>query len=87
MGVYDIDAEEAKTATAVEQGQSVEEFEAQALSADQDDALDLLSFLEQGQSTSEEHSSSERIARMPTLFEDDFAYARIALTKLSHDQA
>jgi ERCC4-related helicase len=86
MGVYDIDAEEAKTASAVEQGQSAEEFEAQALSADQDEALDLLSFLEQGQSASEEHSSSERISRMPTLFEDDFAYARTALTKLSYDQ-
>jgi hypothetical protein len=86
MGVYDIDAEEAKTAAALEQGQSAEEFEAQVLSADHDEGLDLLSFLEQGQGASEEQASSQCISRMPTLFEDDFAYARKALTKLSQDQ-
>jgi ERCC4-related helicase len=86
MGVFDIDAEEAKTASALEQGQSAEEFETEVLSGDPEEDLDLLSFLEQGQETLDEHSSSERISQLPTLFEDDFAYARKALTKLSQDQ-
>lgn len=86
MGVYDIDAEEAKTAAALEQGQSTEEFEAQALCAVSEEAPDLLSFLEQGQGASEEQSTHEHIASMPTLFADDFAYARTALNKLFHDQ-
>ncbi len=86
MGVYDIDAEEAKTAAALEQGQSAEEFEAQVLSAeDEGEEFDLLSFLEQGQNSPGDQSTYERISSMPTLFEDDFAYARKALNKLTQD--
>ena len=85
MGVYDIEAEEAKTAAAMEQEQSPEDFEAQALSGEPEEAVDILDFLEQGHNTDQETSSLDRLARMPSLFHDDFEYAGKGLSRLSRD--
>ena len=82
MGEYDIESEEAITADALEQGQTAEDFEAQALSA-HEESTDLLAFLEESQGKEDEGSSLDRVARMPTLFEDDFDYMSKGLSKLA----
>ena len=85
MGVYDIDAEEATTAVALEQGQSAEEFEAQSLSATTGEDLDLLAFLEQGQQSTPEPAVQDHVAPMPSLFPSDFDYMSTALQALGRD--
>ncbi|WP_045213048.1 helicase-related protein [Desulfonatronovibrio magnus] len=82
MGVYDIDEEEARTARALEENLSPEAFETQLLSADQEDTLDLLAFLEQGQQSSSSDSGKDRLGELPTLFADDFDFALKGLSRL-----
>ncbi|WP_291322218.1 helicase-related protein [Desulfonatronospira sp.] len=85
MGVYDVEAEEARTAGALEQGLSPDDFAARDLSAPQDGPLDLLAFLEEGQEKSSDTSARQRLGQMPALFADDFEYVRLGLNRLDQD--
>ncbi len=86
MGEYDVDAEEVRTARALEQGLSPEEFASRDLSALDTSAPDLLAFLEQGQAAPQEQSSLDRLRSMPTLFNDDFEYVCKGLSRLAQKQ-
>ena len=84
MNVYDVDAEESKTATALEQDMSPENFEAQVLTGDSENGIDLLSFLEQSQEAPREEDSQSRLRSMPSVFENDWEYFTRALSSLEH---
>jgi ERCC4-related helicase len=86
MGVYDVEAEEEKTAEALQKDMAPEDFEKEALAGHGDDQLDLLAFLEQGQEFQQKESSSfDRLRSMPSLFEDDFTYVTKALSRLGQE--
>lgn len=74
MGVYDIDAEEKITATSIEKGVDVGEFE---VSLNEHAAFDPLAML---MGTAQEGLPEVVIRDLPTLFKDDYAYARDALS-------
>lgn len=84
MNVYDVEAEEAKTAAAIQDGLSPESFEADFLSGAQEDQPDLLSFLEQSQEERIRGSSKDYLSAMPSLFKDDFQYLTLALSRFSY---
>jgi hypothetical protein len=84
MNVYDVEEEEAKTATAMQEGLSPESFEADFLSGVQEDQPDLLSFLEQSQEEIQGESSQGYLGSMPTFFEDDFQFITKALSRFSY---
>jgi superfamily II DNA or RNA helicase len=75
MGVYDIDSEERITASAMERGQTPEEFEETAATRD-DDPLSILFGDEEPPKGDE--ADAARLS-MPSLFADDFAYAEAAI--------
>ena len=81
MGEYDSEAEERKTAEAIEKEMSDEEFEDQYLKED----VDLLSQLMGGEESSElsEYESSDKyIGDMPSLYSNDFNFVEDALSML-----
>ena len=86
-GIYDRDEEELKTATAMEDNVSAEEFEQQIEQTEVDPLAILLGDME----TTISHSTEEAIAHMPTLFPSTFDYFRRGLEfvgrelKLQHD--
>ncbi|MFW5874738.1 MAG: helicase-related protein [bacterium] len=83
MGVYDIDTETEKTASALESGKSPEAFESEDLSAAAGGSgFDLLDFLQKGAGKESEPDSTNAIRSMPTLFADDFDYTAKALNRL-----
>ena len=73
-GVYDIDAEEALTAKAMQEGQSVEQFSSFLSGPEKDDGLDMLAFLQEAQESAEDGDGRERKREMPALFPDDLVY-------------
>lgn len=82
MNVYDVDAEEAKTANAMQQDMTPEDFESRVLTGESSEDMDLLSFLEQSQEAPREGSSQERLTSMSSLFMDDWEYFTSALYSL-----
>lgn len=86
-GIYDREEEELKTATAMEEGVSAEEFEEQIEQSDVDPLAILLGDIE----TTISHSTEDAIANMPALFPSTFDYFRKGLEfvgrelKLQHD--
>ena len=77
MGVYDIQEEERITASAIEQGKSQDEFEAE-LDSRLEQAFDPLSII-LGEDDSERENIQVETAELPSLFESDFAYVTKAL--------
>lgn len=80
MGVYDVEEEEKITAEAMEKGLSAEDFDASLQPGDLD--FDPLRLLMGGDGPPTGKSVAENTASMPTLFANDFAYARAALMHL-----
>ncbi len=80
MGVYDISEEEAYTAKAIEEGLGKSEFEAK-LEAQAKATFDPLAVL-MGEEEQEAETWQPEVARMPSLFPHDFAYAQAALAHL-----
>ncbi|MDX9980121.1 MAG: DEAD/DEAH box helicase [Lentisphaeria bacterium] len=75
MKAYDIDREEQITAAAMERGESADAFEARLDANVEDDPLAILL----GEDDPGDGAAGiENLAAMPTLFADDFAYAREA---------
>jgi ERCC4-related helicase len=83
MGVYDIDAEIEKTASALETNKTPEAFESDDLSAAAGNGFDLLDFLQKGAVDEPQPDSTSAVCSMPTLFPDDFDYVIKALNRLS----
>ncbi len=83
MGVYDVDIEVEKTASALETGKTPEAFESEDLSAARQDGFDLLDFLQKGAAEQARPDSTEATRAMPALFSDDFEYAAKALYRLN----
>ena len=82
MGVYDISEEEKLTARAIENGQTVDQFE-KSLQAK---PVDLLSLLMGDQSTPAGHTAMSAKATMPTLFESDYQFFKEAIDYIRRDQ-
>ncbi|MBN1859587.1 DEAD/DEAH box helicase [Candidatus Bipolaricaulota bacterium] len=86
-GIYDRDEEELKTATAMEDNVTAEEFEQQIEKTEVDPLAILLGDIE----TTISHGTEEAIAHMPTLFPSTFDYFKRGLEfvgrelKLQHD--
>lgn len=78
MGVYDIDTEERITADAIEAGRTPEEFEASAAAGGEDPLSILFGDAEPPMGQAAETACFS----MPSLFDDDFAYARAAVDYL-----
>jgi superfamily II DNA or RNA helicase len=79
MGVYDIDAEEALTAEAMETGQSPEAFEAKVQASKFDDLAVLLGAMD---APPVGEAAEAAVGVLPSLFEDDFAYLKAAIGHL-----
>jgi len=86
-GIYDREEEELKTATAMEEGVTAEQFEQQIEQTEVDPLAILLGDME----TTISHSTEDAIANMPSLFPSTFDYLRKGLEfvgrelKLQHD--
>ena len=81
LGLYDVEAEENKVAAAMENG-SAESLAAE-MEARVQDSSDPLAFLQDlVASTEEERPPVPETAALPSLFRDDYEYARTALHKL-----
>ncbi|MDZ7697622.1 MAG: DEAD/DEAH box helicase [Deltaproteobacteria bacterium] len=78
MGVYDIDEEETLTASAIEQGQSPEEFE----STVEESAFDPLAALLGDSQPPAGEAVPQNTSTMPSLFPDEYAYLKAALEHL-----
>jgi len=82
MGLYDIEAEEKRTARAMETGESPEAFEAE-LTPDADAVVtDLLAMLDGSTGTSATDEILQKTTQPLSLFSDDYTYAREALRHL-----
>lgn len=79
MGAYDIEQEEKITARAIEQGQSVDDFEASL----KEKTFDPLALLMGEDQTPNGESAKAKTRSTPSLFEDDYSYLK---TALSHSQ-
>jgi superfamily II DNA or RNA helicase len=78
MGVYDINEEERITASAIEKGQTAEEFEVSAASGG-DDPLSILF----GDADPPKGPEGSTVCRcMPSLFNDDYAYVELGIRYL-----
>lgn len=80
MGVYDVDAEEALTAEAIETGLTPEAFEARV--EEHAGGFDPLALLLGDAPPPIGERAEERVRTPPTLFEDDYAYLAAALPAL-----
>ncbi|WP_218187939.1 DEAD/DEAH box helicase [Desulfosarcina cetonica] len=80
MGVYDIDEEEKKTADAIEQGLTPEEF--QAFAANHEESPESILFGDDEPPTGQMTEIAKQ--DMPSLFKDDFDYVASAIGYLRH---
>lgn len=85
MGVYDIDAEERMVARAIEQGLSIEAFDAQLGGGTTIDPLEIILGLASAPASAATQSAPEPKDPL-TLFKDDFAYLDSALEHLAETQ-
>jgi len=85
MGVYDIDEEEKITAEAIEEGQSQDEFE-ESLTSKAKATFDPLKLL-MGETEQPKAESSTRTKDMPTLYTDDYAYFKDAISYLKQTES
>lgn len=81
MGVYDIDQEELITATAIEKGESSEDF-ARELQERSRKAFDPLALLLENAQPRKRNNPECRMAQMPSLFKNDFDFVKTALHQL-----
>ena len=84
MGVYDIDAEEQKTAEAIEKNIDPAEFE-KTLQDNISNVFDPLSFLLDHTDTPTGQDATESISTMPSLFQSDYDYLKAAIRKIMSD--
>lgn len=81
MGVYDIDAEEQKTAEAIERNTDPEKFDKE-LQDNLSNVFDPLSFLLDEVDTPTGQDAIQYITTMPSLFESDYDYLKAAIRKI-----
>jgi len=84
MGLYDIEDEENLTAAAIAAGQSAEEFEKRLDSRDDSGDHILAMFLSRDEEPVQQSGGNTK--SMPSLFTDDFAFARAACEYLRQEQ-
>jgi superfamily II DNA/RNA helicase len=85
MGVYDIDAEEKFTASAIEQGKSETEVEAM-LNQNHLSTFDPLQMLMGGTTPPDLKDSQDRIKSMPSFYTDDYHYLKSAIDYLKQTE-
>ncbi|MBF0213306.1 MAG: DEAD/DEAH box helicase [Magnetococcales bacterium] len=85
MGVYDISEEERLTAEAMEKGLTPEQFEAERHNTPEEQ-WDVLAMIMGDTPPPAGNSAASSTARMPTLFEDDYAYLEAALNHLGENR-
>ena len=84
MGVYDQNKEEKKTAEAIEQSTSVNEFE-KTLDDTLENTFDPLSFLMGESQTSNTEEVEDHLYEMPSFFNGEYEYIQKALKLLNHN--
>ena len=84
MGVYDIDAEEQKTAEAIEKSMDATAFD-KALQDNVTNVFDPLAFLIDDTDTPTGQDATDAIATMPSLFQSDYDYLKAAIRKIRSD--
>ncbi|MGY6529113.1 MAG: helicase-related protein [Cyanobacterium sp.] len=74
MGVFDIDEEVRITASAIESGESAEDFDTMLTPDSNDDEFDFFALLDAEAEVSNEEEVEKDIQQFPQLFNDDFHY-------------
>lgn len=87
MGVFDVDEEIRITATAIEQGQSSEEFDRQLTPQPQSDDFDPFALFDQDPEVSQPDSAQVATKTWPSLFETNFSYVSSALEVMAQSEA
>ena len=83
MGVFDVDEEVRVTATAIEQGESPEQFDQQLTPKPQADDFDPFALFDQEPEISQEADAQLAMRQWPSLFSSDFSYVSIALEAIT----
>jgi superfamily II DNA or RNA helicase len=80
MGVFDIEEEVTITATAIERGDSAEEFDRSLEPEGKDnEEFDFFSLFDEEPTISQEEDTATEITTLPSLFSDDFSYTLASL--------